>query len=343
MKRRSRWSLLLTLTWLVAGCDSAITSIAVADGGAGNAGGDAAGGQTGGSGGMAGTSDGGTDAAPGGSGGGTGELPGPTNTGVPAGTILTPQNGDLHVTQAGAVVDALDIRGCVYVEAPNVTIRRSKISGCMGVHTTVIRNGNNPVVVEDVEIDGGASDANVDLAAVGFTQVTCLRCNLHGLSKGANVGGVYDIEYSWIHDLYMPGAESQSPHGEGLYCPSTQHGIIRGNNFDSRNLAGTPNNSGAIAIYNDDTQDDLLIDSNLLNADDAAICMYVGYTHSATNAVTNVRVQHNRFGRKYHATCASWQPVWSAGGYAPMDWGSANGNQWIDNTYVDGTVVDPPY
>ena len=47
-------------------------------------------------------------------------------TGVPAGTTLTPSGG-LTITTAGTVIDGRDITGQVVVNAPNVTIRNSRI------------------------------------------------------------------------------------------------------------------------------------------------------------------------------------------------------------------------
>ena len=55
--------------------------------------------------------------------------PGSTNTGVPVGTALKVYNGDLNVTKDGTVIEALDIRGSVYVHANNVTIKKSLIRG----------------------------------------------------------------------------------------------------------------------------------------------------------------------------------------------------------------------
>src|SRR5262245_33381699 len=54
--------------------------------------------------------------------------PDETNTGVPAGTVLRIHQGTLEIRTPGAVVEDLDIRGCVRVMAPNVTIRRSKVT-----------------------------------------------------------------------------------------------------------------------------------------------------------------------------------------------------------------------
>ena len=55
-----------------------------------------------------------------------GPFPDASNTGVPAGTVLTPSGG-LTITTAGAVINAREITGQVVVNAPNVTIRNSRI------------------------------------------------------------------------------------------------------------------------------------------------------------------------------------------------------------------------
>ena len=48
--------------------------------------------------------------------------PDASNTGVPAGTTLTP-SGSITVAVAGAVVSGLDVSGCLVIEADNVTIK----------------------------------------------------------------------------------------------------------------------------------------------------------------------------------------------------------------------------
>lgn len=270
----------------------------------------------------------------------SGEFPDGSCTGVPAGTSLTVQNGDLHITQANAVIDAKDIRGCVYVEAENATIKRSKISGCTGSHQTVVRNNNNQVLIEDVEIDGGRNDGNVDLAGVGGSNVTCRRCNIHSLTKGAHFDASnYVFEYSWVHDLYMPGTDNS--HGEAIYTDYTSNGVIRGNNLDSYAPANAYNNSASLAVYNlYGGHNNLLIENNLFNAD-ASFCVYVGYIHTSSNPLTNVRVLNNKFGRKYHQNCAYYGAV-TGGSHGSMDWGGASGNQWSGNTYTDGVVIPAP-
>ena len=62
--------------------------------------------------------------------------PDATNTGVPAGTTLTPHVGDLTISTPGAVVSGLDITGSVLITASNVTLvncqsRLQQITSCL--------------------------------------------------------------------------------------------------------------------------------------------------------------------------------------------------------------------
>ena len=118
-----------------------------------------------------------------------GAKPGPDNTGVPAGTSLTPSGG-LRITQANTVVDARDISGTVYVEASNVTIRSSRIHGSSSDDFGVlVRSGSVQII--DSEISGfqngiagnGWTATRVDLHSLtddGVSSTTASRCRTAG-------------------------------------------------------------------------------------------------------------------------------------------------------------------
>ena len=78
--------------------------------------------------------------------------PDSTNTGVPAGTTLTP-SGDLVITQAGAVISGLDIHGTVYINADNVTIKNCKITS-PSFYIVQTADSNSGTVIQDCEING---------------------------------------------------------------------------------------------------------------------------------------------------------------------------------------------
>jgi hypothetical protein len=79
-----------------------------------------------------------------------------SNTGVPAGTVLT-SAGNMTVTKAGTVVNAMWVKGTLTINANNVTVTNSKIeataSGWWGIN---IGNGVTGTRIIDNEIWGDA-------------------------------------------------------------------------------------------------------------------------------------------------------------------------------------------
>ena len=52
-----------------------------------------------------------------------------TNTGVPAGVLPSPVNGDVTITQDGTTIDAKDIHGFLIIDASHVRVTRSIVRG----------------------------------------------------------------------------------------------------------------------------------------------------------------------------------------------------------------------
>jgi hypothetical protein len=105
-------------------------------------------------------------------------FPDASNTGVPAGIVLTDYVGPTTVTQAGTVIDAKTIRGKLVIATDNVTIKRSKVLGTIdsdrpGSHVTIL----------DSEIDGGKSQS----PAVGYGNITMSRVNVYGSRVSSRV------------------------------------------------------------------------------------------------------------------------------------------------------------
>jgi hypothetical protein len=71
--------------------------------------------------------------------------------GVPDGTELTPSDS-LRVTEDGAVVDALDVTGNIYVVADDVTVRRTQVTTA-GYHPIRLAAGHTGLVVEDSTLE----------------------------------------------------------------------------------------------------------------------------------------------------------------------------------------------
>lgn len=133
-----------------------------------------------------------------------------TNTGVPAGTALTVRSGDLTVTQSGTVIDAMDLRGTLTINASNVTVKRTKVTSG-GWNVIKVSPSAKNVVIEDVTVVGlGMSGSENSFGIYG--PATVRRANISGVENGVVPGSGSLITGSYIHSFAAPG----SPHYDGI-------------------------------------------------------------------------------------------------------------------------------
>lgn len=220
--------------------------------------------------------------------------PGAATTGVPAGTALTPAGG-ITVTTSGAVIDSLDISGCVDIRADNVTIKNTRIrGGSCGFLQVRIESGFSGALIEDTEIDGqGSPGGHDDGSAIGFSGFTALRVNLHNNVNGVALGGPFPvvIKDSWIHDL----TRTANSHNQDILSNGDTAGItITHNRLDNQvNGVGTIDLFGDVAPIQNVT-----VDNNLLNG--GGFTLYGGCDPQKTygNQCHNIALTSNRFMRK---------------------------------------------
>jgi len=221
------------------------------------------------------------------------DWPDATNTGVPPSTRLTPIDGDLTIDTPNTVVDAKEIRGCVMVRAPGVVIRRSRVS-CAGFITIASFGGaytGTGLLVEDTEIDCRGTSGT----AVGDTNITVRRANIHGCENGFDVDGTVTIEDSYIHDLF----NSDEAHTDGIQITPLGHDVtIRHNTIYSNSGTSaiiTPRISAGIAS-------DILVENNLLAG--GAFTLYCPQDGSGIN----YRVIDNHFSTVFFPTVGAFGP-----------------------------------
>lgn len=233
--------------------------------------------------------------------------PGPTNTGVPAGTVLAP-SGSITVAQAGAVVEDLDIDGSITVLANDVTIRRVRVRSGDFYPIRYIDNDNTGLVVEDSEIEGTSDDAT---SSVAFVNYTARRLNIHGAADGFKADANVLIEDSWIHDL----RNGPDQHNDGVQSTGGAGVTLRNNWISGASNAAVQTGDEGGATEN------LTIQCNWLGGG--------GYTLNirGTGATTpkNTRIIDNVFARD-----AAYGP-WTIDDLAPTVTG---------NAYEDGSPID---
>jgi hypothetical protein len=226
--------------------------------------------------------------------------PDETNTGVPPGTTLT-NSGSITVTQAGAVIQNLNVNGQIVVKANNVTIRNVKLTS--GDYYPIDNsNGNTGLLVEDTEII--ATNANVT-SGISFTNYTARRVNVHGSSDGFKADSNVTIEDSYIHDLVV----TATSHNDGIQTTGGSNVTIR---HTTCKLSTTNGANACMQIGNEHgANSNWLITDNLLDGG--------GWTINAGNGNTNMTVTNNRFTRN--------------AGYGPgtIPGSTSSGNYYDDN------------
>lgn len=209
----------------------------------------------------------------------TNPKPGPGNTGVPAGTQLTPSDG-MTVSTPGAVLDGLDISGTVVISAPGVTIRNSRISGD-GFYGVQVVWGS--VTITDSEISGFEN-------AIAGNSWTAHRVDIHGVTgDGVKLGSDVTLDASWIHDLDpAPGA-----HADGAQMQNgVTNLVVTGNTID----VGSGANS-AIFLAPDlgpSSPGPVSVNGNWLDGGGYALFCVDGA--DGRYLVGNISITNNRFG-----------------------------------------------
>jgi hypothetical protein len=144
-------------------------------------------------------------------------FPDRTNTGVPAGTTLTPA-GSQTVSTDGAVLDGLEITGTVTVTADNVTIQNSRIvrtSGGSGSYAVILNNGADNFTIKDTEVVGPESDSEGLQSAVwnhyGNPGATATRVYFHRCADCWEGAGTFRDDYMVVDAAYS------GSHDEDIY------------------------------------------------------------------------------------------------------------------------------
>lgn len=127
--------------------------------------------------------------------------PDDTSTGVPAGKKLKVHDGDLTVTERGAVIDGLDVRGAIKVRADDVTIKNTIVRGrpVSSILHLVQADGVTGTKIVDTEIF--AEHPSPYVMGVLGSSFTLERVNIHTVIDQVTVlGDDVTIKSSWLHD-----------------------------------------------------------------------------------------------------------------------------------------------
>jgi hypothetical protein len=171
--------------------------------------------------------------------------PGPANTGVPAGVSLRVHNGNMVITEAGTVIDGLDIRGSVDVRAANVTIRNSIIrGGADGAQDSVVRSASNSASLRIVDSEITSTVRSPRIDGLRGWNITAERVDIHHVLDGVHLWGSGNVTVrdSWIHDILHfendPGWNGGPSHDDTVQIQSGSNITLDGNRIEGSYNAG---------------------------------------------------------------------------------------------------------
>lgn len=275
----------------------------------------------------------------------TSAFPDGSNTGVPAGVVLTQvpghaTSGQGWVWQANAsevratasgVISGLDIAGGFNANGhANVTLQNSRVrlngvgKGEAGV---ILSTG---CVLTDCEIGGGSNGATMMGGLAAYSRGTqaapnvISRCNIHHAIHGPHLDGDTLMADCWVHDLPMGQAPFQSDHTDGVFVSTGWRITIRHNSFSHGNNACV-----FVDDYDGDAQGvgDFIVEGNLFTA-----VVVNGQQSSFGVSVANLDIKGPITVRGNTFTRAGWQV---GPGQAPA------GTTQSGNVYLDGTSTGP--
>jgi len=253
--------------------------------------------------------------------------PDASNTGVPDGTALTVRQGDITITQAGTVIDSLDVRGSIYVKANDVTIKRSIVRGGPVSKTNqalvVSWWGNTGLKIEDSTLLPAYPSIYMDALSGGNFTATRLDIS-KGIDSVKIIGGNATLTNSWLHGNSHfspdPSHSDNMSHDDGIQITGGKNIVITGNNVEGAYNA-------AIMVGQGTAVGEVNIAGNWLK--DGACAINV--TQNGTGGpIVGMKISSNRFGAgRYGTSCPMRLPNSS-----PI---TLTGNVWDSN----GTAANP--
>lgn len=241
---------------------------------------------------------------------------------------LPTYTGPSTITEDGAVIDGWHILGDLTIEASNVVIKNSWID--LGSVTAGLYSGSpDPswsFTIQDSLVDAGYTDQ----VAVAENNVTVLRSEIKGGITSVHCGNNCTVKDSFLHGQ-MIGAKDPW-HLGGFHTNGGSNYTLTHNSI----FCEVPANSVGEGCSGDVVLNSTFgptshakVTNNFMGAGlGLAFCTYTG-----TNTNSYVVYSGNVFARGTNGKCGAYGPV--------SDWANATGNSWSNNTWDDGSVVNP--
>lgn len=264
------------------------------------------------------------------------------NTGVPAGTSLSAYTGPCTITTANTVIDKKTINCNLDIRAKNVTITNSKVNGYIMVDDT--RCGTASFNVSDSTIHVG----DINFRGLIYCSYTATRVNVSG-GQSMAFCDTCTIQDSYLHHpLEDPEGAAANRAAHNSTVRMSKNAVIKHNTlwcyvkeYAQPNGEDTSGCSANQTGYSHDGAPpyNSRVEANLYMPTSGGYCAYGGSTTGETAKVHDIVFKDNVFKRSAYAgqggpNCGYWGAVTSFDSSRP-------GNQWINNRWDDGSVLQP--
>lgn len=245
------------------------------------------------------------------------EWPTAANTGIPPGTpaLQVLSDASIHTTRAGQIFDAVELQGRLYVDHPDVIIRRSRLVGDV-YYAVYATEGGTGLTIEDSEIVGGV------VIPDGFTG---RRNHLHAAVGGfKDDGWIFAASHVLLEDNLIDGLVGDTgAHLDGVQVMAGDDIVVRHNWIEaiSPPIAGGGVNAAVFFKPDFGAITNVVVDCNMLIEEE-------GYYPLRIDAQGMVAVRHNRWRRGHLGS--------------PVHVENTVVTDWEDNAYEDGEVIPAP-
>jgi len=234
--------------------------------------------------------------------------------GVPAGTTLRTHAGDLVITTAGTVIDSMLVTGSIIVQAPNVTIRNTRVSPPHTAYWLIRQTpGATNLDIENSELVGNGVHIGVNMETSGLRVAAC---DIHDVDTAVSLSG----DSATVQDNYLHAVKT----GVGA---AGHHATLL---IHQNTIVATYPGEAAISFADNNSLTNVLVDDNLLAGGN-----YTFYAGGGSGQ-QQLTVRDNRFSRAVAPKGGHYGPLaaWDA---------SLPGNQWLNNVWDDTGAPVPTH
>lgn len=261
-------------------------------------------------------------------------------TGPTPGVELKPSSG-VYVSKDGTVIENLEVRGGIWIEANNVTIKNVRLLGT-AANGIFQAQGKSGLVMDRIEIIGQYKDGAVidayDNAIYGEEGWTLRNSRISGYPDGAKLHKNTLVENNYFFDNSRTfNSAGKDKHVDGMQSMGGSNVIIRNNTFIADNRpGGNYDMASNLMIQNDKSQVvGYTIENNRFSGGAFSIQLNSFKTNAGPHK--NVVVRNNTFAGLAPKGYSQYGPIRIG---VPTDDITVTGNVFADDSGVITKIAD---